>query len=256
MRKRKRMVKKVQKPLSIAVETSGRAGSVAIGQDGQILAETRFTGHLRHSAELLTTTKQLLDDVGMTVQQVGKIYCVIGPGSFTGLRISATMAKMFKMATSAKIIAVNTMEALAENASDYQEDTSTQLQRIATVIDAKRGCFFITVFQRQNDQWVRITDDRVMKSEEFVSEFANSDPIWLLGEGLVYYKEDFAEKNIKFLPEEYWPARAKNVFRVGKAMAERCEFSDALTLTPLYLRDVGAVPKKGLKSQKNPIHTK
>ena len=181
----------MQKTISIAVETSGRAGSVAIGQDGQILAETRFTGHLRHSAELLTSTKQLLDTAGKTVHEVGKIYCVIGPGSFTGLRISATMAKMFEMATGAKIIAVNTMDALAENASDFQRDTSTQVKRIATVIDAKRGSFFITVFQRQADEWVRITDDRVMKSEEFVSEFANNDQIWLLGEGLVYYREDF-----------------------------------------------------------------
>jgi tRNA threonylcarbamoyladenosine biosynthesis protein TsaB len=244
------MVKKVQKTLSIAVETSGRAGSVAIGQNGQVLAETRFTSHLRHSAELLTTAKQLLDDVGMTVQQVGKIYCIIGPGSFTGLRISATMAKMFEMATSAKIIAVNTMDALALNASDYQTDTSTQVSRIATVIDAKRGSFFITVFQWQGDQWIRTIDDRVMKSEEFLSEFANSDPIWLLGEGLVYYKEDFTEKNIKFLPEEYWPARAKNVFRIGESMSEKEEFSDARTLTPLYLRGTGAKPKKGMKPPK------
>ena len=241
------MLIKVQKPLCIAVETSGRAGSVAIGQGHEMLAEMRFSGLLRHSIELLTGAEELLVGIGKKPEDVGQINCVIGPGSFTGLRISVTMAKMFSMATGAKIVGVKTSDALAENASDYMEDTNAQLTRIATVIDAKRGDFFVTVFEKQGPEWVKTTQDKLIKAPEFVAEFGNSEEIWLLGEGLVYYKEDFAGKKINFLPEEYWAGRAKNIFKVGQRKADVGQFTNAVDLAPFYLRGSGAKPKKGLK---------
>ena len=241
------MAKKVKKTLSVSVETSGRAGSVAVGFDGEKPIETRFTGQLRHSIELFSAIKKLLESKGQSPMDVARIYCVIGPGSFTGLRISVTMAKMFSLATGASIIGVNTMDALAENASDYQDDTGAQVSKIATLIDAKRGQFFTAVFERKNDQWAKTTEDKLITSDEFVAEFANGDPIHLLGEGLVYYKKDFVGEGVHFLPENYWTARANNVFRVGEQKAELGEFSDAKSLVPYYLRGTGAKPKKGLK---------
>jgi tRNA threonylcarbamoyladenosine biosynthesis protein TsaB len=247
---RKKMPTKVQKTLCIAVETSGRAGSIAIGQGHEILAEMRFSGLLRHSIELLTGAEKLLTSIGKKPEDLGQINCVIGPGSFTGLRISVTMAKMLSMATGAKIVGVKTSDALAENASDYMEDTSAQLQRIATVIDAKRGAFFVAIFEKQGGQWVKTTQDQLLKAAEFVEKcenFANNEKIWLLGEGLVYYKEDFAGKNINFLPEDYWQGRAKNIFKVGQRQADAGEFTDPVDLAPFYLRGADAKPKKGMK---------
>jgi len=237
----------VEKTVCIAVETSGRAGSIAIGQGHKMFAEMRFSGLLRHSIELLTGAEELLTSIEKKPQDVGEINCVIGPGSFTGLRISVTMAKMLSMATGAKIVGIHTSEALAENASDYMEDTNTQIQHIATVIDAKRGDFFVAIFKKQGPEWVKTTHDKLIKAAEFVSEFGNNDKIWLLGEGLVYYKEDFAGENINFLPEEYWAGRAKNVFKVGQRKAKAGEFTDAVDLAPFYLRGPNAKPKKGLK---------
>ena len=243
------MAIKVQKTVCIAVETSGREGSIAIGQGHKMLAETRFSGHLRHSIELLTCANELLAGIEKKAEDIGQINCVIGPGSFTGLRISVTMAKMLSMATGAKIVGVNTSDALAENASDYIEDTSSQIQRIATVMDAKRGDFFVAIFEKQGSEWIKTTDDKLLKASEFVAEYGNNEQIWLLGEGLVYYKDDFAGKNINFLPEEYWPGRAKNVFKVGQRKSALGEFTDAADLTPFYLRGPNATPKKGLKRQ-------
>jgi tRNA threonylcarbamoyladenosine biosynthesis protein TsaB len=213
-----------------------------------MLAETRFSGLLRHSIELLTNAEELLTGIGKKPGDVGQINCVIGPGSFTGLRISVTMAKMLSMATGAKIVGVKTSDALAENASDYMEDTSAQLQRIATVIDAKRGDFFIAIFEKQGTQWVKTTQDQLVKAADFVEKFGNNGKIWLLGEGLVYYREDFAGKNINFLPEKYWPGRAKNIFKVGQRKADAGQFTDPVDLAPFYLRGPNAKPKKGLKT--------
>ena len=76
------------KPLILAVETSGRYGSVALGAGSELLAERSFTGQMRHSAELFGAIRHLLSDFGRRPCDIEHVYISIGPGSFTGLRLS------------------------------------------------------------------------------------------------------------------------------------------------------------------------
>lgn len=237
----------MKKSVTISVETSGRSGSVAIGIDDEILEETRFSGQLKHNAELFTAIKELLGKYNYNPDQIDNIYCVIGPGSFTGIRISVTLAKMYALAVNARVTAVNTMDALRLNADDYETDTGTQVHRLATVIDAKRGLFFAAVFEKHDNNWVKTTDDTMIKSQDFVKEFCRNKTVWMLGEGLVFYKDDFACENVKFLPEKYWPARAKNVYLIGQQLSKQNVLTDPAKLVPFYLRGPDAKPKKGLK---------
>ena len=55
----------VQAPLILAVETSGRAGSVAIAQGPKLIDSIHFTGPMRHSAELFTSINHLLAKAGL-----------------------------------------------------------------------------------------------------------------------------------------------------------------------------------------------
>jgi tRNA A37 threonylcarbamoyladenosine modification protein TsaB len=77
-----------------------------------------------------------------------------------------------------------------------------------------------------------------MTAPQFLEEFAANDdePIWLLGEGLLYHKDLFKHKAVDFLPEDYWSPRASRVHRLGWQMSLKEEFTDPLTLQPLYLR--------------------
>ena len=111
------MTKENTQSLALAVETSGRAGSVAIGAGGEIVDEITFSGAMRHSAELFTATEKLLKQINAKIQDVKHIYIAAGPGSFTGVRIAVTMAKILAFCTKASIIAVNTTEAIVTNAS-------------------------------------------------------------------------------------------------------------------------------------------
>lgn len=61
-------------------------------------------------------------------------------------------------------------------------------------------------------------------------------PIWLLGEGLVYYKDKFSTEGVRFLPENYWSPQASKVHLLGWKMASEGNFADPLTLEPIYLR--------------------
>jgi tRNA threonylcarbamoyladenosine biosynthesis protein TsaB len=219
------------KPFALALETSGRVGSVAVGCDGKLSDEKTFSAPLRHSAELFDTTIELLKKFGKKANQIRHIYISIGPGSFTGIRISVTVAKMMALAAQSRIVAVGTTDAMALNVND------NNIKKIATVIDAKREQFFIAAFERKNGIWQKTLPDCLKTAEQFRKKCDDSDqPIWLLGEGLLYYAKKFETANIKILDEEYWSPRASNVFRIGSQMAASGNFSDPVSLVPFYLR--------------------
>jgi tRNA threonylcarbamoyladenosine biosynthesis protein TsaB len=236
-----------QLPLILAVETSGRAGSVAVAQGPLILDSTHFSAPMRHSAELFVSIARLLDKTGLAPLDIRHIYISSGPGSFTGIRIAVTLAKTMNFANDVKIAAVNTLDAIAANASDYIKDKRTVISRIATVLDAKREQFFTAVYRNDSGIWVKTTEDCLMDAAGFVLKFGRSDePIWLLGEGLVYYSHLFKGEGINFIDEEYWPARAEKVHQLGWQMACQNQFADPLKLVPHYLRGPDAVCKQKL----------
>jgi len=243
-------------PLILAVETSSRVGSVAAAAAGEMLAETVFSGPLRHSAEIFPAIGELLDRFGRKPDQIGQVYVSAGPGSFTGLRIAATLAKTMHLANSAKVVAVDTLDVIAANAVNLVacdasspsaiEPEGGGIEKVAAVLDAKRGQFFVAVYgrraagpgQAKGDKfWTKIVPDDLMTAPQFLERFAGgAEPIWLLGDGLVYYRDRFEADGIRFLDEKYWSPRAAKVHLLGWEKALQEQFADPFTLTPNYLR--------------------
>jgi len=246
-----------EKPLILAVETSGRLGSVAIGRGGEILGAAAFSGPMRHSAELFPAISGLLERFSQKASEIEHIYISSGPGSFTGLRIAVTLAKAMHLANAVKIVAVDTLDVIAANISDYlnEQNTETELKNIATILDAKRSQFFVAAYKRQAttsaaypeiNRWEKILPDCIMTASQFLERFAGKkEPIWLLGEGLVYHKDKFKGEGIWFLDEGYWTPKASKVYLLGREKASAGEFADALALQPTYLQrpDVKEKPK-------------
>ena len=243
----------VEKNLVLAVETSGRNGSAAIGIGDQILAKRNLSGRLRHGSELLTCCSDLIKTIGARPSDIKTICISAGPGSFTGIRIAVTIAKMMSFACDAKIIPLSTMDVIAENVAQYpppdKEATvglqKPEIERIATILDAKRSQFYIALFERRHGRWHKSVDDCLMTSSQFVQEFAGGEKtIYLLGEGLVYYADQFTSDRITVLDESCWYPHAENVYKLGTEKAKQANFADPLTLTPHYLRGPQAVVKQ------------
>ena len=274
----------IPKPLILAVETSGRAGSAAIAIGEQILAEAAFSGPMRHSAEIFPTVSALLKDLGRKPKEIEHIYIAIGPGSFTGLRIAVTIAKTLNLANNAKIVPVDTLDVIAANvttenilptssheppASSIEHRVSPQdayrrsIEHIAVILDAKRSQFFIALYQHRvsgNEHqttshesrvtshriWKKILPDSLITAPQFLEQFACKEkPIWLLGEGLVYYRDKFKAEGIHFFDERYWTPRAEKVHLLGWKLAVQEKFATPLTLQPTYLR------KPDVKAKRN-----
>jgi tRNA threonylcarbamoyl adenosine modification protein YeaZ len=234
-------------PLILAVETSGRLGSVALAQGDKLLAESRFSGPMRHSAEIFPAVTDLLSRFNKKPDQIEHVYISVGPGSFTGLRIAVTLAKTLALANNTKlarhpfggIVAVDTLDCIAANINPQDKS-----ERLGVILDAKRGQFFIAVYEKTPDAiWKKVLPDCLMTAEEFLSRFTDK-PIVLTGEGLVFYKDKFAGPNVSVLDEKFWNPSAANIHLLGWQLALQNKFADPLTLTPNYIRGPDAIVKQ------------
>ena len=237
-------------PVVLAIETSSRLGSVALGFGDKIAAEKSFSGVMKHSSEVFPTIQELLEEYNLTPEKIEHLYISNGPGSFTGLRIAVSLAKIMHLAHSIKIAAVDSLDVVAYNAieaikeqgsndlSDYKSDGA--IKKVAAIVDAKRRQFFISeynvIWSGSDVSLDKLTDDYIMSAEDFCKkESGQGDKLWLLGDGLVYYKKEFSNDNIDILDEKYWSPKASCVYKLGREMARNNQFQNPLELKPNYL---------------------
>ncbi len=218
--------------LILAFETSAKAGSVALLQNGKLLGESYQNTGLTHSQTLLSMAENLLTSCGYTPQQVQAVAVAAGPGSFTGIRIGVAAAKGFAWGLEIPCCGVSTLEAMAENfgiADGY----------VVPVMDARRSQVYNAVFQAKQGTLNRITEDRAISLEDLSKELAElKGPIYLVGDGstLAY---NTLKDNISSLimPAEHrMHQRAAGVAIVGEQMVQAGPCCDAAGLTPNYLR--------------------
>ena len=106
--------------LILAFETSAKAASVALLEDGKLLGECYQNTGLTHSQTLMVMAEQLLRQCGKTVAEVTAAAVAAGPGSFTGVRIGVAAAKGFAWGREIPCYGVSTLEAMALNLGAYQ----------------------------------------------------------------------------------------------------------------------------------------
>ena len=77
----------------VAIETSGRLGSVAVAVGGSVAARRFLTERAGHASGLIAAVRELLAEAGTGLEQVEGVVVGAGPGSFTGVRIAGAAAK-------------------------------------------------------------------------------------------------------------------------------------------------------------------
>jgi len=214
---------------ALAIETSGKVGSIALCEFGRVLNEEEFAHGLAHAAEIIPIIDRLCRAGGWGPQDIEQVYVSAGAGSFTGLRIAVTLAKTLALSSGAKIVAVPTVRVLAENGPG-------EVGNLIIVLDAKRDQIFTARFSRVGSEW-REEEEAHLDTLVGMLERA-SRPVYLLGEGLPYHEKfiDKADSSVISTEPESWRARASVVARLGWEMAKRGEFSAADALAPIYIR--------------------
>lgn len=97
----------------LALDTSGPVCSVAILDEAGLCYEARAVNKLTHSKNLLPMIDEALHKGGKAMEDVRLVAAVVGPGSFTGVRIGVATAQGLARARGIKCLGVNALEAMA-----------------------------------------------------------------------------------------------------------------------------------------------
>lgn len=209
---------------NLAIETATADGSVALGRGDEMLADEALPTQQRHAIGLMPMIDRLTQQHGFAPGEAGEVYVSVGPGSFTGLRIGMTAAKTLARTTGAKLVAVPTLEVIAENAP-------AEYARIAVCLNAKRGQCFTGIYDRTAETWQAISKPALLTPDEIAAH----EPAAVIGDAFVIEKLDWPGA-IKRLDPALAVPRAAVVWRLGRALAARGAFTDAYALVPMYVR--------------------
>ena len=123
----------------LAIDSSGMPASVAVCEDGTLLAEDTVDFKRTHSQTLLPMMDEVKRQLELDLSSVDVIAVAAGPGSFTGLRIGSATAKGIGLALDRPLISVPTLEGMAYNfygSSDI----------IVPMMDARRNQVFAGIY--------------------------------------------------------------------------------------------------------------
>lgn len=213
---------------NMAIETSGRGGSVALGRGGELIRAVRLPEPRRHRLDLMPVIDELCSGQGVSPRDIGEIYVSIGPGSFTGLRIGVTTAKMLARVIGSRIVAVPTLHVVAQNAP------AEAAPCLAVCLSLKHTTMCHGLFRHDGSQWIAQREPELTTLTELLA--AAPRPLALLGDPLGDVPP-LLDDQVTILPSLLALPRAEALWRLGRQAAQRGEFTNPLELLPLYVRE-------------------
>ena len=212
----------------LALETSAKAVSAAVTEDGKVLASGYQDTGLTHSRTLMPIVEHILKNTDLTVQDCDVIAVAAGPGSFTGIRIGVSTVKGLAWAADKPCVGVSTLEAMA-----WHGLAAGGL--VCPVMDARRSQVYNALFQVENGRPVRLCEDRPIALSQLAEELRTLNaPAFLIGDG--------AELAEKYLREQAIPCtvapenlRWQSAWGVAMAAMDKTP-GNADALLPVYLR--------------------
>ena len=218
--------------LILAFETSAKAASVALTEDGKLLGEAYQNTGLTHSQTLMVMAEDLLKTCGKTPQQVEAVAVAAGPGSFTGVRIGVAAAKGFAWGGEIPCYGVSTLEAMALNIGVWQG-------YVVPTMDARRNQTYTAIFHAEKGVLTRMEEDMAISFEELKEKIKNcQEPVFLVGDGAVLCYNTLIEEvpGLVLPPEHRMHQRATGVALAAQKQIDAGEKGNGADLKPNYLR--------------------
>ncbi len=234
--------------LTLAFETSAKAASVALTENGKLLGESYQSTGLTHSQTLMVMAEDLLKQCGKTVADITAVAVAEGPGSFTGVRIGVAAAKGFAWGRELPCFGISTLEAMAVSLGAYEG-------HICACMDARRNQVYNALFLADGGKLERVTDDRAVALADLKTELEHIDgPIFLVGDGanLTYKTLSGDIPNLILPPEHRLHQRAVGVALLAEKQQTAGDSGDANGLSPNYLR-LSQAERERMEKEKNKL---
>jgi tRNA threonylcarbamoyladenosine biosynthesis protein TsaB len=226
----------------LAIETSTPACSAALWVDGDVL-ERYALAPRQHAVLMLPMIESLLLEAGITVAQLDAIAFGRGPGSFTGVRIAASVVQGIAFAADLPVVPVSTLAVLALGGM-----RATDARQVMAALDARKGEVYWGCYTESADGTVSLQGSECVCAPADIPCPEGSD--WVgAGSGWEAYGESLMQRAggqiIRVLPD--FEPHAADVARLGYHDYRQGSMVSAAAAVPVYLRNNVAQVKKSLR---------
>ncbi len=172
----------------LSMTTATNHLSVAISEDNKLIAEKNEEDQRNHSEHLDPMISQILKDNNLTLNDIDRFAVAQGPGSYTGLRIGITTAKMFSSILNKELVGVSTLAALAQG---VQADGV-----IVAELDARNKNFFAGIYVKENGEVKNLVEDGHYHLDELIKkakQVASVHKLIFVGSDIDKYRQEISD---------------------------------------------------------------
>ena len=232
-------------PTILYIETATDVCSVALSRGAEVIGLKEEAGGNNHAKHLLPFVDEVLKQGGCTVSDLNGVAVSVGPGSYTGLRIGVSTAKGIAYTAGIPVMAVGTLESIAQGARESWTDASAEPLQIVPMLDARRMEVFTTRYSFDMQSLEEVSAKIV--DENTFAELLSEHKVLFCGNGMPKCREILSANPNAFFAEV--PVSAKNMLPAALRKWQNSDFENVAYFEPFYLKEyVAAKPVvKGLR---------
>lgn len=222
--------------ISLAMDTAGTTCAACLydSGNGRILAETSEEIGRGHAERLMGIISEVLESAKVSYKDIGKIITTIGPGSFTGIRVSVATARGFGLGLGIPVVGVTNLEALIEEAKCELESDSNVL--LVAILQAGRGEYYC---QFSKDSSAAKANTPFLANLEKVAALLEAETAIMACGSAANEIAEILGSRVRVLDNQPAPA-IKTIAAIGSEREE-----GEMSAEPLYLRKPDAKPQSG-----------
>jgi tRNA threonylcarbamoyladenosine biosynthesis protein TsaB len=227
---------------TIALETTEVSGSLAAFDNHELLAEIALDPDGRSAQTLAPGLVRLWQTVGWRPTAVELVAVAVGPGSFTGLRVGVTTAKLLAYAAGAEVLGVDTLEVIANRAP-------AEVMAVSAAVDAQREQVVVGEFRRAaSGVLIPTGPEELLGVDTWLDRVAAGT--WITGPALRKWAQRVPEPlHSRTLDPTYWSATAAAVGLLAIRQYSAGRRDDLWKLLPRYSRRAAAEEKWEVKQR-------
>ena len=220
-------------PPVLALDTSSKIGGVALLRGIELLGEETWAVGGSHTQQVLPAAARLCQRAAVRIPELGLVVVATGPGSFTGLRVGASLGKGLVAALGIPLIGVPTLDAVA-----YQWQAFSG--RILALVDAGRGHVYAGMYRNTARGLSRAGEFKVLSDDELSGcTDSRGSAVYVVGEltpGRALVLQGLP--GVRVASPSAAPRRPANLGVLGYLRWRAGGAQDASALQPMYLKRV------------------
>lgn len=215
---------------TLAFDTSTMAVSLAVLDGPKIISQYHLEGQVRHSEALIDMVEETFSHLNFDLKDLDLIAVGMGPGSFTGLRISITGAKILAQVLGIPLKGVSSLESLVG-----QIDLDGT---IVPVLDARRHRLYSSYFTKEGGQVTRLSPDEARDIDQIVEDLKDLEDLVFVGDGLETAREELETRlpQARFISPMNSTIRGASIGFLAQARFAQEGGDNLYEMEPNYLR--------------------